>query len=72
VRIRLRVQSKERYEEDILRYCGQTEYLRRRDYHTKKNPGARIQDREDKIVQPIIVAPQDESPNKSSYQIQNP
>jgi hypothetical protein len=38
---------------------------------TKKNPGDRAQDREDKVsslcgVRNIIVAPQGESPNKSS------
>jgi hypothetical protein len=32
----------------ILRYCGQTEYLREKEL-TKKNAGDRIQDREEKV-----------------------
>jgi hypothetical protein len=43
---------------------------------TKNNPGAGLQDREDKVSSiygvSMIVAPQGEKPNKSSYQIQNP
>jgi hypothetical protein len=56
-------------EED--RYCGQTEYLRRRSY-----PGAGIQDREEKVLSLCGVknncSSASESPNKSLYQIRNP
>jgi hypothetical protein len=38
-----------------------------------QGPGARVPDRDNVIsLYPIIVASQGESPNESSYQIQNP